>query len=79
MLHTIRRRASTVFLALLLLTLPALGQQTVRPEPARSSFFSSLWRTVVEFVSGLVPPPDRGSVHSSTEGDLGPELDPLGR
>ena len=77
--HAIRRRASTVFLLLILLALPALGQQTGRPVPARYSFFSSLWRTVVEFVSGLVPPPDHGSEPSSTGGDLGPELDPLGR
>lgn len=79
MLHAIRRRASIVFLALLLLALPALGQQTGRPEPAHYSFFSSLWRTVVELVSDLMPPPDHGSVGNSTEGDLGPELDPLGR
>jgi|GEM_PF-7095181 len=77
--YTIRRRASTVFLLLLLLALPALGQQTGRPVPARYNFFSFLWRTVVEFVSGLVPPPDHGSQPSNTESDLGPELDPLGR
>jgi len=74
MLHAIRRRASTVFLLFILLALPALGQQTGRPVPARYSFFSSLWRTVVEFVTGLVPPPGHGSEASSTQGDLGPEL-----
>lgn len=77
--HAIRRRASTVFLLLILLALPVLGQQTGRPVPAHYNLFSSLWRTVVEFVSGLVLPPGHGSGHSSTEGDLGPELDPLGK
>jgi hypothetical protein len=79
MSYAIRRRAFTVFLLLILLALPALGQQIGRPVPARYSFSSTLWRTAVEFVSGLVPPPDRGSEPSNTEGDLGPELDPLGR
>ena len=77
--YAIRRRASTVFLLLILLALPALGQQSGRTVPAHYSFFSSLWRTVVEFVSGLVPPPAHGYETSNTEGDLGPELDPLGR
>jgi hypothetical protein len=77
--HTVRSRSLIVFLALALLALPALGQQPGGRAPAHGSPLSSLWQTVVEFVSGLVRPPDQGGVSTNAQGDLGPELDPLGR
>lgn len=78
--RSVRSRVPVVFLVLALLALPVLGQQQAMGRaPAHPNFLSSLWHTVVEFVSGLMQPPDHGSGQSSTQGDLGPGLDPLGR
>jgi len=92
--RTVRSRALVVFLLILVLpALPTLGQQESRA-PGNRSPLASLWRALVEFIPGFAnlgpgldplggqpsggglgnqPPP------SSAQGDLGPELDPLGR
>lgn len=78
--HAARSRVIIVFLLLALLALPALGQRQASGRAlGQLNLLSSLWRAVVQFVSGLAQPPDRDAGSSTTEGDLGPGLDPLGR
>jgi hypothetical protein len=81
MSRTVRSRAPVVFLLLLLLAPPVLAREQTKAPAGPTSLLASLWQVFTELIPGLAKlgeglPPGRPA--ASSQGDLGPGLDPLG-
>ncbi len=83
--HAVRSRAPIVFLILSLIALPAFAGEHGTQAPRDQGLLVSLWQALADLIPGVAqlgPGLDPlGGVDQETngsEGDLGPELDPLG-